>query len=131
MVQTTGWKRSFLAHSPRQRAVFEKPGFDARKQCYFRPPELRFALSAYPRLRKIGKSNSSHNARTLLEIIMQLSDRGRSVERYIPLHGEGRQISCKLLIRFGVPINDFFEHLSATIAEATPFYELCAIVLDL
>jgi hypothetical protein len=32
--------------------------------------------------------------------------------------------------RFGVPINDFFEHLSATIAEAAPFYELCAIVLD-
>jgi hypothetical protein len=29
----------------------------------------------------------------------------------------------------GVPINDFFEHLSATIAEATPVYELCASVL--
>ena len=32
--------------------------------------------------------------------------------------------------KVGVPINDFFEHLSATIAEATPFYELCASVLD-
>jgi hypothetical protein len=37
----------------------------------------------------------------------------------------------KFLKRLGVPINDFFEHLSATIAEATPFYELCASVLDL
>jgi hypothetical protein len=38
--------------------------------------------------------------------------------------------SSKPLIRFGVPIGDFFEHLSATIADATPFYELCASVLD-
>jgi hypothetical protein len=30
----------------------------------------------------------------------------------------------------GVPTNNFFEHLSATIAEATPFYELCARVLE-
>ena len=37
---------------------------------------------------------------------------------------------CKCLKIVGVPINDFFEHLSATIAEATPFYELCASVLD-
>jgi hypothetical protein len=38
--------------------------------------------------------------------------------------------ALKFLKRFGVPINDFFEHLSETIAEATPFYELCASVLD-
>ena len=31
----------------------------------------------------------------------------------------------------GVPISDFFEHLAATIAEATPLYELCASVLEL
>jgi hypothetical protein len=30
----------------------------------------------------------------------------------------------------GVPINDLFEHLTATIAEATPLYELCASVLE-
>ncbi len=29
----------------------------------------------------------------------------------------------------GVPINDIFEHLDVTIAEATPLYELCASVL--
>ncbi len=31
---------------------------------------------------------------------------------------------------FGVPINDLFEHLTTTIAEATPLYELCASVLE-
>ena len=30
----------------------------------------------------------------------------------------------------GVPIPDRFEHLAATIAEATPLYELCASVLE-
>jgi hypothetical protein len=30
---------------------------------------------------------------------------------------------------FGVPINEIFKHLDATIAEATPLYELCANVL--
>ena len=30
----------------------------------------------------------------------------------------------------GVPITDHFEHLGATIAEATPLYELCASVLE-
>jgi hypothetical protein len=30
----------------------------------------------------------------------------------------------------GVPINDIFEHLDATIAQATPLYELCASVLE-
>jgi hypothetical protein len=29
----------------------------------------------------------------------------------------------------GVSINNIFEHLEATIAEATPLYELCASVL--
>lgn len=29
----------------------------------------------------------------------------------------------------GVPTSDYFEHLSDTIAEATPLYELCATVL--
>ena len=33
-------------------------------------------------------------------------------------------------ILFGVPTNELFEHLRATIAEATPLYELCASVLD-
>src|SRR5271169_2531060 len=28
--------------------------------------------------------------------------------------------------KVGVPINDIFEHLTSTIAEATPLYELCA-----
>jgi hypothetical protein len=37
---------------------------------------------------------------------------------------------CKALIRFGVPNNKIFEHLEATIADATPLYELCASVLD-
>jgi hypothetical protein len=37
--------------------------------------------------------------------------------------------SSKLLIRFGVPDHDPFEHLLATIADATPLYELCARVL--
>jgi hypothetical protein len=36
----------------------------------------------------------------------------------------------KLLKRFGVPIADLFEHLPATIADATPLYELCASVLE-
>ena len=35
----------------------------------------------------------------------------------------------KLLKRFGVPDHDPFEHLLATIADATPLYELCARVL--
>jgi hypothetical protein len=30
----------------------------------------------------------------------------------------------------GVPIDDPFEHLQATIADATPLYELCASVLE-
>ncbi|MGB6402350.1 MAG: hypothetical protein WBF26_05845 [Candidatus Sulfotelmatobacter sp.] len=30
----------------------------------------------------------------------------------------------------GVPDHAIFEHLSATIAAATPLYELCASVLD-
>ncbi len=30
----------------------------------------------------------------------------------------------------GVPITDDFEHLAATITEATPLYELCASVLE-
>jgi len=30
----------------------------------------------------------------------------------------------------GVPITDVFEHLAATITEATPLYELCASVLE-
>jgi hypothetical protein len=30
----------------------------------------------------------------------------------------------------GVPTTDDFEHLTATIAEATPLYELCASVLE-
>ncbi len=29
-----------------------------------------------------------------------------------------------------VPINKIFEHLDATIADATPLYELCASVLE-
>jgi len=33
--------------------------------------------------------------------------------------------------KVGVPIDAIFEHLSATMAEATPLYELCASVLDL
>jgi hypothetical protein len=37
--------------------------------------------------------------------------------------------SFKLLVRLGVPINEVFEHLDATIAEATPLYELCANLL--
>jgi hypothetical protein len=32
-------------------------------------------------------------------------------------------------VKFGVPINDIFEHLDATIAEGEPLYELCASVL--
>jgi hypothetical protein len=39
-------------------------------------------------------------------------------------------IPRKLLKKLGVPINDLFEHLTATIAEATPLYELCASVLE-
>ena len=35
----------------------------------------------------------------------------------------------KRALESGVPINDNFEHLTATIAEATPLYELCASVL--
>lgn len=31
----------------------------------------------------------------------------------------------------GVPTTDLFEHLTATITEATPLYELCASVLEL
>jgi hypothetical protein len=31
----------------------------------------------------------------------------------------------------GVPTADLFEHLTATITEATPLYELCASVLEL
>jgi len=38
--------------------------------------------------------------------------------------------SAKFWWRFGVPIPDRFEHLAATIAEATPLYELCASVLE-
>ena len=34
------------------------------------------------------------------------------------------------LENFGVPITDVFEHLAATMAEATPLYELCASVLE-
>ena len=30
----------------------------------------------------------------------------------------------------GVPLNNIFEHLEATIGEATPLYELCASVLQ-
>jgi hypothetical protein len=30
----------------------------------------------------------------------------------------------------GVPLNRIFEHLDATIAEATPLYELCCSVLQ-
>jgi hypothetical protein len=32
-------------------------------------------------------------------------------------------------VKFGVPIKDIFEHLDATIAQATQLYELCATVL--
>jgi len=32
--------------------------------------------------------------------------------------------------KVGVPIDDPFEHLQATIADATPLYELCASVLE-
>ncbi len=31
--------------------------------------------------------------------------------------------------KVGVPLNGIFEHLDATIAEATPLYELCSSVL--
>jgi hypothetical protein len=34
------------------------------------------------------------------------------------------------IAKFGVPINDIFEHLDATIAQATALYELCASVLS-
>jgi hypothetical protein len=36
----------------------------------------------------------------------------------------------KVLYFVGVPVPDHFEHLAATIAEATPLYELCASVLE-
>ena len=36
----------------------------------------------------------------------------------------------ELIREVGVPIPDRFEHLAATIAEATPLYELCASVLE-
>jgi hypothetical protein len=36
----------------------------------------------------------------------------------------------KSIIFIGVPISDIFEHLTSTISEATPLYELCARVLE-
>ena len=38
--------------------------------------------------------------------------------------------SLQVAERVGVPITDDFEHLAATIAEATPLYELCVNVLE-
>lgn len=38
-------------------------------------------------------------------------------------------IARELLKRLGVPDDDPFEHLLATIADAIPLYELCATVL--
>ncbi len=37
---------------------------------------------------------------------------------------------AKAFYFFGVPLNNIFEHLEATIGEAKPLYELCASVLQ-
>jgi len=55
-------------------------------------------------------------------VIQQLN---RSVTRSAP-----KPAIPQVVEKFGVPIPDRFEHLAATIAEATPLYELCASVLE-
>ena len=49
----------------------------------------------------------------------------RSVTRSAP-----KPAIPQIVDKVGVPIPDRFEHLAATIAEATPLYELCASVLE-
>jgi hypothetical protein len=49
------------------------------------------------------------------------------IEQFIPTNDHRH--SSNDVYKFGVPINEIFEHLDATIAEATPLYELCANVL--
>ena len=49
----------------------------------------------------------------------------RSVTRSAP-----KPAIRQVVEKFGVPINDVFEHFTSTIAEATPLYELCARVLE-
>lgn len=55
-------------------------------------------------------------------VIQQLN---RSVTRSAP-----KPAIPQVIEKVGVPIPDRFEHLAATIAEATPLYELCASVLE-
>ncbi len=47
--------------------------------------------------------------------------------RWVP--GEKRDLQ-QVSYFVGVPLNNIFEHLEATIGEATPLYELCASVLQ-
>jgi adenylate kinase family enzyme len=42
----------------------------------------------------------------------------------------GKSTRSQVVERFGVPTSDHFEHLAATMAEATPLYELCATVIE-
>jgi hypothetical protein len=46
------------------------------------------------------------------------------------VHAKTTAYALKFLKGFGVPDDAIFEHLSATIAAATPLYELCASVLN-
>jgi hypothetical protein len=55
-------------------------------------------------------------------VIQQLN---RTVTRSAP-----KPAIPQVVERFGVPTTDLFEHLTATIAEAMPLYELCASVLE-
>jgi hypothetical protein len=55
-------------------------------------------------------------------VIQQLN---RSVTRSAP-----KPAIPQIVDKVGVPIADLFEHLPATIADATPLYELCASVLE-
>jgi hypothetical protein len=47
----------------------------------------------------------------------------------VPRHAAAEQVPREPYSILASLLTDFFEHLDATIAEATPLYELCASVL--
>jgi hypothetical protein len=68
--------------------------------------------------------------RRVVSLLLDKNEQKLSTEAYRTLREvQNSGGDLQVVDKVGVPINDIFEHLDATIEEATPLYELCASVL--